>query len=327
MNHEPITGNGAAIPGARHRRARVPARRRGIRHHAFRLALLCLAASFPALAGDPLASSVEGAKQNLQDLTFSNFFSSGWNGPWTRRSRGDNTPDMSLLRVQTNFVTAVFRLDYAYQQNLATAGVRGTDALTGTFEFPFNRRFELGIVGYYNWVDSRKGEDINGGTEGAFARLAWVDTATSSLATNIRVAFPNHDLGGRDTTISVALAGWHDLAPLGLKGVGLYGHLQEETLAGPYAVGSRRNDLTYDISLVRTWTKPGDFLGNASTFVEAYGVTDLDGRHRGHTVITLTPGFRATIARRHIFMAGVDFPVTEPNPFERIFRFTYIYCF
>ncbi|MEI9893578.1 MAG: hypothetical protein WDN28_06690 [Chthoniobacter sp.] len=56
-------------------------------------------------------------------------------------------------------------------------------------------------------------------------------------------------------------------------------------------------------------------------------MTDLDGDHRGHTDITLTPAFRATIAKRHIFMAGVDFPLTQPNLFERIYRFTYIYCF
>ncbi|MDR3402855.1 MAG: hypothetical protein P4L99_10195 [Chthoniobacter sp.] len=289
--------------------------------------LLILAAPFGVQGGEPSVPPLGAAKSQVADLTFSNFFSEGWDGPWIKRSRGDATPDMSLLRVQTNFVTEVFRLDYAYQQNLATAGVRGTDAITGTFEFPFNRRIELGIVGYYNWVDSRNGEDINGGTEGAFVRLAWIDTATSSLATNIRVAFPNHDLGGKDTTMSVALTGWQDLAPLGLKGVGLYGHIQEETLAGPYATGSRRNDMTYDISLAKTWTKPGDFLGNATTFIEAYGVTDLDGDHTGHTVITITPAFRATIAKRHVFMAGVDFPLTEPNPFERIYRFTYIYCF
>ncbi|MEI9893577.1 MAG: hypothetical protein WDN28_06685 [Chthoniobacter sp.] len=175
--------------------------------------LLLSVAGLGALAGEPPAPSPEAAKPQCADLTFANFFSQGWDGPWTKRSRGDATPDMSLLRVQTNFVTEVFRLDYAYQRNLAAAGVRGTDGLTGTFEFPFNRRIELGIVGYYNWVDSRQGEDIHGGTEGAFVRLAWIDTATSSLATNIRVAFPNHDLGGKDTTISAALTGWQDLAP------------------------------------------------------------------------------------------------------------------
>jgi hypothetical protein len=67
--------------------------------------------------------------------------------------------------------------------------------------------------------------------------------------------------------------------------------------------------------------------GNLSTFVETYGTTYLDGSNSGHTVITVTPGIRATIASHHVFMAGVDFPLTDPNPFERIFRFTYIYCF
>jgi hypothetical protein len=300
---------------------------RFIGHRSAPVALLMSGMLLHALAGEPSTPSIEVAKPELTDLIFSNFFSAGWNESWTRRSRGDNTPDMALLRVQTNFLTDVFRLDYAYQENLKAASVRGTEAVTGTLEYAFNRRFELGLVGYYNWIDSRMGEDLEGATEGAFARLQWVDTATSSLTTTLRVALPNHDLGGKETTISLAIAGWQDLASLGLKHVGLYYHVQEETLAGPGTSGSRRNDLTYAVSLARTWTSPESFFGNTTTFVEAYGKTDLDGPDRSQTDITVTPGIRATIARRHILMAGVEFPLTDPKPFERIVRLTYIYNF
>jgi len=278
-------------------------------------------------AVEPSALEPNPVGQSFSDLTPANFFSTGWDEAWTRRSRGDGTPDMSLLRVQTNFLAKLFRTDYTHQSNLATAGVRAVDSLTGTVEYPFNRRIMLGLIGNYRWLDSRKGEDEGGPAAGAFVRLQWVDTASSSLATAVKVSLPNRDIGEKDSITSFAIAGWQDLASLGLKRVGLYYHLQEETLAGPSKAGTRRNDLTYAISLARTWTSPDGFFGNASTFVEFYGVTDLDGNGSGRTLLTVTPGIRATIARRHILMAGVEFPLNDPMPFERIIRATYIYNF
>jgi hypothetical protein len=109
-----------------------------------------------------------------------------------------------------------------------------------------------------------------------------------------------------------------------VKRTGLYWHVQEETLAGPVKAGARRNDLTYAVSLAKTWTSTDSLFGNTTTFVEAYGKTDLDGKDSGHTGITLTPGIRATFAHRHIVMAGVEFPVTAPRSFGQIYRFAYI---
>jgi hypothetical protein len=234
---------------------------------------------------------------------------------------------MSLLRVQTNFLAQLFRTDYAHQDNLGSASVRGSDSLTGTLEYAFNRRLMLAVIGNYRWIDSRKNEDSDGAAAAAFVRLQWVETSTDSLAMTLRVGLPSHDFGEKDTTVGLAIAGWHDLAPLGLKRTGLYYHVQEETLAGPAKPGDRRNDVTYAVSLAKTWTSPEGLFGNTTTFVEAYGKTDLDGKDSGHTIITVTPGIRATFAHRHIVMAGVDFPLTNPQPFERIFRLTYICSF
>jgi hypothetical protein len=306
------------------RNARASHQGKIILQHAIRVLPVLLATALSALGGDNTAPSVAAVKPELGDLTVSNLFSAGWDEAWTKRSRGDGTPDMSLLRVQTNFLVQLFRMDYAHQDNLSTASIRATDALTGTLEYALNRRLLLAVVGNYGWVDSRNSTNLDGATGGAFVRLQWVDTASSSIATTFKVAVPNHDLGEKDTTLSFAIAGWRDLAPLGLKRMGLYWHVQEETVAGPVETGGRRNDCTYDLSLAKTWTGPDSLFENTTTFVEAYGKTDLDGKDRGHTVVTLTPGIRATFAHRHIVMAGVDFPLTHPQPFERIVRLTYI---
>jgi hypothetical protein len=287
-----------------------------------RLAWLLLAAPLSALAGEPLAEPPAPA-----DLTLANFLTEGWNEPWARRARGERTPDMSLLRVQTNFLAQLFRTDFSLQRNPGTAGVRESDLLSGTLEYALNRRFMLAVIGNYRWLDFRAHEDMEGSFIAGFARFQLLDAAKSSLATTFRVGAPNRDLGEKNTILSLALAGWQDLAAMGLPRVGLYYHVQEETLAGPATPHTRRNVLTYDISLAKTWTQADAFFGNATTFIEAYGKTDLDGDRHGLTLITLTPGVRATFAHRHIVMAGVEFPVTEPRPFDRIARLTYIVNF
>ena len=52
------------------------------------------------------------------NLTFSNFFTEGWNQEWTKRVTPGGAPDMALLHVQTNFLEREFRTDFYNQQNL-----------------------------------------------------------------------------------------------------------------------------------------------------------------------------------------------------------------
>ena len=290
-------------------------------------ALFILTAPLSAIAGESSIRPGDPVKPGRQDITLGNFFSVGWNEPWQKYPRGQGTPDMSLLRVQTNFLAQLFRTDLAIQENRAENSVSDNTLLTGTLEYAFNRRFMLALIGNYRWLDSRAGEDNEGGAVAAFARFQLLENRNLSLAFTFRAGLPNHDLREKNTTLGFAFAGWQDLEPLGLGRTGLYYHVQEETLAGPAKPGARHNALTYDISLARTWTKPDAWLGNATTFVEGYGRTDLDGEVKGQTLITITPGVRATIAHRHIVMAGVEFPLTDERPFDRTLRFTYIYNF
>lgn len=261
------------------------------------------------------------------DLTLANFFSAGWKESWVRRSHSDGAPDMTLLRVQTNLLLRSLRTDYYAERLPHQSPDRNIEYLSQLIEYAVNRRLMLGVIGNYEWVDSRMGEDMNGPAWGAFARFQLVDTEHTSYALNLKVTAPNGGLDEKQTVLSVALAGWHDLTAIGLDRVGIYWHVQEETWTGPHPAGARQNDLTYALSLAKTWTRPDAALGNFTTFVEAYAKTDLDGPQPGRTSISLTPGLRCTLAKHHILMAGVDLPVTHPRGFDEIFRFTYIYSF
>jgi hypothetical protein len=289
-------------------------------------ALLLLGTSMALTAGDNPAGD-NTSSTFLNDLTPANFFTDGWDQAWSRRPREDGAPDMALLRAQTNFLVRVLRTDYYFERMTDGGKTKDVQFLQQFVEYAFNRRFQIALIGNYEWVDTRIGHGSNGEGGGALARVQLVDAPTASYSLNIRVAVPNAGIGEHETTTSFALAGWHDLTPFGLKRTGLYWHVQEETMAGPHAQSTKQNDLTYDLSLAKTWTHSDALIGNLSTFVEAYAKTDLDGAHPGTTVATLTPGVRFTIAHRHVLMCGVDFPVTQPRPFEEIYRFTYIYNF
>lgn len=114
----------------------------------------------------------------------------------------------------------------------------------------------------------------------------------------------------------------------GLKRVGLYYSLQEDTYTGP-ANGSKRNDLAYDVSVAKTWTDRDK--GNFTTFVELYATTNLDGpeNERGlhYTEVNVTPAIHYNLSRNNVLMFGVDLPVSNPHDFTKTYRLTYIYDF
>lgn len=272
----------------------------------------------------PIAESMEP----LSDLTLGNLFSAGWNESWVKRPHPDGTPDLTLLRVQSNLLLQSLRTDAYLETPTSASGDKRVEYASTLVEYALNRRLMLGALGTFQEVDHQVGGGRNGWTYGGLTRLQLIDREATSYALNWKVTAPNRGLGDRQTLTSFALAGWHDLTALGLKHMGLYWHIQEETLLGPRKPSTRQNDLTYDLSLARSWTSPGRAIGgNLSTFVEAYSKTDLDGAHRGRTVATVTPGTRATFFHHHIVMFGVDLPVTAPRPYDALYRVTYIFSF
>jgi hypothetical protein len=268
------------------------------------------------------------------DLTLSNFFTEGWDQAWTHRVTPGGAPDMALLHVQTNFLEREFRFDYYNQDNLATDSTRSINFMDALVAYGINRRFMLEVVTNYEWKDVyTPGANISGAGGALVARLQLVGVPGCSYSFNFRVSAPNEGIGVQQTTLSYAIAGWQDLSMLGLdriglNRVGLYYHIQEETYVGPAAAGSKRNDLTYAVSLAKTWTDPDvPFIGNLTTFVEVCATTNLDGWDKGHTDLNITPGVRLTLGHGHVLIAGIDLPLSNPHEFHFAPRLTYIYNF
>ncbi len=272
--------------------------------------------------------------EELSDLGLFNFFSAGWDEESSKRQRATGTPDMALLRVQTNFMEREVRMNYFFENNIHSKTRENLDNLDVLIAWAFNRRFMIEVLGNYQWVDVRKGPDISGGAPQFIGRLQLVDTEASSYSFNYRVIAPDKGIGETQTTLSYGLAGFEDLAYwLGLDRVGLYYSVLFDTLAGPRARGARQNDVGYDITLAKTLTRPDTPIFGAFTpFIEFFAQSDLDGDHPGRTNVTITPAVRFNLGKfegvkfgkDNWLLWGVDIPVAGPKPWDAIYRFTYI---
>ncbi|HYB53363.1 MAG TPA: hypothetical protein VEG84_05830 [Thermoanaerobaculia bacterium] len=268
------------------------------------------------------------APRQLSDLTLLNFFTEGWNQPWAKRPR--YTPDMALLKVTTNFLEREFRLDYVLTNVANNANLDTTDLANALIAYGLNRRLMIEVISNYQWNNPPVAPTVSGASGGFLARFQLVDTETQSYSFQTRVTPANKGIGGTQTSMTYALAGWQDMHALipALGRFGLYGSFQYENLIGPHKAGAMENDVSYDLSIAETWTQPTTpVFGNFTTFLEAFGQTPLDGASSGKTTVSLTPGIRFWFVPENSFTVGVDLPVTTVRSFHSVVRATYILNF
>jgi hypothetical protein len=281
-------------------------------------------------------SGDQGQKEgsNLSDLTLWNFFSEGWNEDMVKRQRETGTPDLALLRVQTNFMERELRVNYFYESNINSKTQANLNNLDTFLAYAFNRRVMIEVFGNYQWIDTRQGPDIDGGAPQLIGRVQLIDTETSSYSFNFRAIAPDRGIGMKQTTFSYGLAGFEDLGYwLNLNRVGLYYSALFDSLEGARAPGAKQNDVQYDITVAKTLTSPETpFLGTFTVFVESFAQTDLDGANAGHTLMEITPGIRFNLGKLegvhfgkdNWILFGTDIPLAGPKPYDAIYRLSYI---
>jgi len=265
----------------------------------------------------------------VSNLGLLNFFSKGWGDPWVHRHR--ETPDMALLRVCTNFLERELRLDWAYTEVRNNPTLDRTNLLNALIAYGLNRRLMIEVIGNYQWnLGGPSGAPVDGASAAGLLRFQLIDTPDKSYSAQVRVSAPNKGIGQTQTSFQYTLAGWQDMQALFpfLKRVGLYYSFQYENLQGSHKAGARSNDISYDISVAKTWTQPTTpVVGNFTTFLEAYATQDLDGASKGVYVVTLTPGIRFWFLPKNSLTFGVDFPVSNDPSIEAVYRVTYILNF
>jgi hypothetical protein len=270
-----------------------------------------------------------------EDLTLWNFFSAGWDDEWAKQVRDTGTPNLALLRVQTNFMEREFRANYYLEDDVASKTTKSLTDLDMLIAWSFNRRLMIEVTGAYQWTDPRSGSlETNGGAPGLVGRVQLIDTESSSYSLNFKAVAPNQELGTTQSTLSYGVGGFEDLAYwFNLKRVGLYYSFLFDSMAGPAAAGSKHCDVGYDVTLAKTITDPDTpIFGSLTFFVENYAQTDLDGSHDGRTLVTVTPGVRfnlgkcegLNIGKDNWVMFGTDIPISDYKPWDAIYRFTYI---
>jgi len=278
------------------------------------------------LAGTPELTPTAAAA--AEDLTLANFFSQGWDNPYSlRESLPDGAPDLPLFHTATNFVVRAARTDYSFQNDIEKSPIKSVNFLDEYIDYALNQRFMITVFGNYTWENEKAGGDIDNAGAGVAARIELISTPTSSDCLNFRVDLPDKELGVTTTRLSTTIAGWQDLSPLGVGRLGLYYSLEEDAYAGNEATGTMRDALSYDVAIAQTWTKPSASVADLTTFVEFAGGTNMDGNQRTYTNMTVTPGVQFIVGKRNLIMLGVDFPLTHPSAEVDVYRATYIYLF
>ena len=278
-----------------------------------------------------------GQHGQLSDLTLWNFFSEGWDEDSSKRVRATGTPDFALLRVQTNFMEREFRFDYQHQENVNSKKTASIDNIDALVAYAFNRRFMVEVMGAYQGNDGRdKNADVDGGVPSFIGRIQLIDTESSSYSFNYRLIAPNRGIGETESTISYGYGGFEDLGYwLHLDRVGFYHSVLFNSFDGPAAVGTRRTNVNYDVSVAKTLTSPETpIFGSFTLFVEAFFQTDLDGATDGHTLGSITPACRFNLGKipglnlkDNWILMGVDLSVVGPRPWDALYRFSYIVNF
>ena len=222
------------------------------------------------------------SNERPQDLTLANFFSAGWDDEWAKQERATGTPNMALLRVQTNFMEREFRANYYFGKQCRQHDDQEPDRFRRAHRLELqsppdvgnHRRLPVDRSAYRLAKRTAELPDLVG-------RVQLIDTESSSYSFNFKAAAPNQELGVSQTTVSYGVAGFEDLAYwFGFNRVGLYYSFLFDSFAGPVAEGTKLNDVGYDITLAKTVTGPETpLLGNLTFFVENYAQTDLDGSH------------------------------------------------
>jgi len=252
-------------------------------------------------------------------LSFSTFFTEGWDEPWASPVTGaGGAPRQGWINAADGVFYRLVIGTFAYTNDAGEAHGDGYDG-GATLYTPLSRRFELrwDVPFVTSTPDGSGDRHTSFGDFQVTPRFMLSETQALTQSFNVTFRTPTGDV---DTGTSVAAITpayefwsnwWQGLVVRGGASMSFpYNH------TGTREVGARTEVFG---SLAAGYyftphdlTPVGDLVGYIAT-----NLTQLtDDRGPATTTLTLTPGFRTHMGANWYLLGGVELPATQPEPFD-----------
>ena len=254
--------------------------------------------------------SVAQAEQQWQPIELGTIFED-CKDPWISPPDGSSGAlRQGWLNTFDGFFTKEWHLAYAWTKNAAGS----SDAHVGIFRFqhPLTKRL---------WVGVEAPLIVNVGNENDFGDVTITlkkmlhETQDLSINTGmgIRLATGDPETGGDLWGFSPQLNVWSDLGGgWSLRGGILFNFTPEGNSPAP------KSSFLGNVAIGHTLTEHDAApLGDFTYYVAANIGVGLGGEDNDQSVVTITPGVRTHLGQATFFLAGVEIPVSNPNPFAQ----------
>jgi hypothetical protein len=234
--------------------------------------------------------------------------------PWVDPGPGTSgAPRKAWINTFDGFFTRRATLTYAFTDDLP--GDRDFHRGSFSIETPLSRRLWLGIdVPFIDSLQGGRGPSTSHfGDMTITPKYMVYESRDFSLSTGLTVRVPTGADVTRDdrTTLLPFVAFWTDLgAGVSLRGgTGLDISLDHKRTADEVYVAN--------VALGQTLTRhDAALLGDFTYYVSANLRQEFGENSSDHTFLTLTPGVRTNLPREWSFLAGYEFPIVGPKPFD-----------
>lgn len=247
-----------------------------------------------------------------QPLCLDTLFSEGWCDAWIAPPDGcSGAPRQGWINTFDGFFTREWHLAYAFTNNLPD----GSDAHLGLFTFntPLSRRLWLGIdVPFITSLEGGADSETAFGDVFVTPKVMLQETQNMSLSAGLTIQIPtgSESTGGDLSSLFPHIDLWTDIGGgWSLRG-GTGFVIPTEESVSPDAVWVLNASIGQTVTCHDN-TPLGDFTYYlAANLRQDLGATD------DHTFVSFTPGIRTHLGNNYFFLAGVEVPVTGPQPFD-----------
>ncbi|MGY6275422.1 hypothetical protein [Methylomonas sp. MgM2] len=277
--------------------------------------------SFSEIAIESVTGDVYSAEaaEKWQDLSYSDFFSKGWDKPWiSPPNGGGGAPRQGWLNAYEGVFYRLGIAVFGWQHDFGNSG----DGYSGNLVnfTPINQRFEIqtDISMVSNSAASTSNPQTNFGDFKITPRFMLSESKNLTQTFNITFRTPTGNSNNLAQNIAAITPDYQFWANW-WKGLVVRGGAGFFIPYGGDLNGSGARSLFNANLAVGYYFTPHDFtpIGDMVWYVSTNLSQPIDNRaETSHTFVSLTPGFRTHMGGDWYLLGAVEVPVTNPEPFD-----------